>query len=62
MRPARIFVLFNCQTTEEMTIEELQFCIIEKMRKNGPVTEQMRRTVVENTHHGSLMNWVRSFR
>ena len=47
---------------EEMTIEELQFCIIEKMRKNGPVTDQMRRTVVENTHHGSLMNWVRSFR
>lgn len=46
---------------EEMTIEELQLCIIEKMAKNGPVTEQMRKTVIENTHHGSLCNWVRSF-
>ena len=47
---------------EEMTIEELQFCIIEKMAKNGPVTDQMRRSVMENTHHGSLCNWVKSFR
>lgn len=46
---------------EEMTVEELQFCIIEKMRKNGPVTDQMKRSVMENTHHGSLINWVRSF-
>ena len=46
---------------EEMTIEELQLCIIEKMAKNGPVTDQMRKTVIENTHHGSLCNWVRSF-
>ena len=44
-----------------MTVEELQLCIIEKMAKNGPVTEQMRRTVIENTHQGSLCNWVRSF-
>ena len=47
---------------DEMTVEELQFCIIEKMAKNGPVTDQMRRSVMENTHHGSLCNWVRSFR
>ena len=47
---------------EEMTIEELQATILAKMAKNGPVTEEMKRTVDVNTHHGSLMNWVRSFR
>jgi len=47
---------------EEMTIEELQFSILAKMAKNGPVTDQMRKTVYDNTHHGSLINWVKSFR
>lgn len=47
---------------EEMTIEELQFSILEKMEKNGYVTDQMKRSVTENTHQGSLINWVRSFR
>ena len=46
---------------EEMSIEELQACILAKMAKNGPVTEDMKRTVDINVHHGSLMNWVRSF-
>lgn len=46
---------------EEMTIEELQASILAKMAKNGPVTEEMKRTVDVNTHHGSLMNWIRSF-
>lgn len=46
---------------EEMTVEELQAAILEKMRKNGPVTEYMLGTVRENTHRGSLLNWVRSF-
>ena len=46
---------------EEMSIEELQACILAKMAKNGPVTEEMKRTVDINVHHGSLMNWVRSF-
>lgn len=46
---------------EEMTVEELQEAILEKMRKNGPVTDYMLGTVRENTHHGSLVNWVRSF-
>ncbi len=46
---------------EEMTVDELQEAILEKMRKNGPVTEYMLGTVRENRHHGSLMNWVRSF-
>ena len=46
---------------EEMTIEELQASILAKMAKNGPVTEDMKRTVVVNTHQGSLLNWVKSF-
>ena len=47
---------------EDMTVEELQEAILEKMRKNGPVTEYMLGTVKENTHHGSLVSWVKSFR
>ncbi len=46
---------------EEMSVEELQEAILQKMRKNGPVTDYMLGTVRENTHHGSLLNWVRSF-
>ena len=47
---------------EDMTVEELQEAILEKMRGNGPVTDYMLKTVRENTHHGSLVNWVKSFR
>ena len=47
---------------EEMTVEELQAVILEKMGKNGPVTEYMLGTVRDNTHHGSLVNWAKSFR
>lgn len=47
---------------EEMTIEELQQAILDKMAKNGPITDQMRRDVMENVHHNSLINWVKSFR
>ena len=46
---------------EEMTVAQLQAVILGKMAKNGPVTDYMRRTVDENTHHGSLVNWARSF-
>ena len=46
---------------EEMTVEELQLVIIEKMRKNGPVTDRMAKDVYDNTHHGSLINWAKSF-
>ena len=46
---------------EEMTVEELQKVILEKMRKNGPVTDYMKKTVTDNTHHGSLVNWAKSF-
>ena len=47
---------------EEMTIEELQQAILDKMGKNGPITDQMRRDVMENVYHNSLINWVKSFR
>ena len=47
---------------EEMSIEELQGAILAKMARNGPVTEDMRRSVLVNTHRGSLLNWMRSFR
>ena len=47
---------------EEMSVEELQEAILAKMRGNGPVTDYMLGTVKENTHQGSLVNWLRSFR
>ncbi len=47
---------------EEMTIEELQEAILEKMRKNGPVTDYMLGTVRENVYRDSLINWVKSFK
>ena len=46
---------------EEMTVAELQEVILAKMRRNGPVTDYMLGTVRENTHHGSLVTWARSF-
>ena len=49
------------KTYEEMTIEELQEAILEKMRKNGPVTDQMKKDVMENVYHNSLVTWVKSF-
>ena len=47
---------------EEMTIEELQAAIIDRMAKNGPVTEQMKKDVFENIYHNSLVTWIKSFR
>ncbi|MDO4466226.1 MAG: alpha-amylase family glycosyl hydrolase [Bacillota bacterium] len=47
---------------EQMTIEELQAAILEKLAKNGPVTDRMRKDVAENVYHNSLINWVKSFR
>ena len=47
---------------EEMTVPELQSAVLEKLAKNGPVTDRMRRDVEENIWKNSLINWVRSFR
>ena len=54
-------VVDGTKSYEDMTIEELQEAILEKMRKNGPVTDYMVGTVRENKHQGSLINWVKSF-
>lgn len=42
-------------------ITGLQDAILAIMEKNGPVTEQMRNDVRNQTHYPSLMNWVKSF-
>ncbi|MCQ2529380.1 MAG: alpha-amylase family glycosyl hydrolase [Saccharofermentans sp.] len=47
---------------DAMSIEELQVAILEKMAKNGPVNDQMIRTVMDNVYPDSLKNWVKSFR
>ena len=47
---------------EEMTVPELQAAVLEKLAKNGPVTERMHQEVAENVYHDSLVNWVKSFR
>ena len=47
---------------DEMTVEELQSAILAKLAANGPLTDRMRREVVENVYRDSLLNWVRSFR
>lgn len=46
---------------EDMTVEELQLSILGKMAKNGPVTDQMKKTVYDNIWHDSLVNWMKSF-
>ena len=46
---------------EEMTVEELQEAILERMRRNGPVTDRMKQDVIENVYHNSLVTWLRSF-
>ncbi len=47
---------------EQMTVEQLQAVILDKMAKNGPVTDRMRRDVIENVWQDSLINWAKSFR
>lgn len=54
--------IVNRTDYDDMTIEELQTAILAKMAKNGPVTDEMKRTVYENVYPDSLRNWVRSFR
>ena len=49
------------KSPEDMTVEELQLSILAKMAKNGPVTDQMKKTVYDNIWHDSLVNWFKSF-
>ena len=50
------------KSPEDMTVEELQAGILAKMANNGPVTDQMMKTVYDNIWHDSLVNWLKSFR
>lgn len=50
------------KSPEDMTVEELQAGILAKMANNGPVTDQMKKTVYDNIWHDSLVNWLKSFR
>ena len=50
------------KTPEEMTVGELQASILAKMAGNGPVDDQMKKTVYDNIWHDSLVNWLKSFR
>lgn len=46
---------------EHMTVPELRQAILDKMAKNGPVTDRMRQDVMENRWRDSLLTWVKSF-
>ena len=50
------------KSSEEMTVAELQAAILAKMAGNGPITDQMKKTVDDNIWHDSLVNWLKSFR
>lgn len=47
---------------EKGKIAGLQEAILAIMGKNGPVTDQMRKDVMDNVYHDSLINWIKSFR
>lgn len=49
------------KTFEEGRIAGLQEAIIAIMESKGPVTEQMRKDVYNQTHYPSLINWIKSF-
>lgn len=59
--PVKETIVKQNKSYEEMTIEELQEAILDKMRKNGPITDQMKKDVMENVYHNSLVTWVKSF-
>ena len=49
------------KTYEEMSVEELQAVILEKLAHLGPVTDRMVKDVTDNIWHDSLVTWARSF-
>lgn len=55
------FLLGREKPFEDMTVRELQLSVLAQMAMRGPVTDQMRRDVAENTYHDSLVNWAKSF-
>ncbi len=61
VEPKKTITVPQNKSYEEMTIEELQEAILERMRKNGPITDQMLNDVRENVYHNSLVTWIKSF-
>lgn len=61
VKPKKEITVPQNKSYEEMTIEELQAAILERMRRNGPVTDQMKKDVMENVYHNSLVTWIKSF-
>ena len=59
--PAKAVIPDPNKAPEDMTVEELQQAILAKMANNGPVTDQMKKTVYDNIWHDSLVNWLKSF-
>lgn len=55
------FLLGREKPFEDMTVRELQLSVLAQLAMRGPVTDQMRRDVAENTYHDSLVNWAKSF-
>ena len=49
------------KSPEDMNVDELQQAILAKMAGNGPVTDQMKKTVYDNIWHDPLVNWLKSF-
>ena len=47
---------------ERGKIAGLQEAILAIMEKNGSITDQMRKDVMDNVYHDSLINWIKSFR
>ena len=60
-KPAKTVTVDPDKAPEDMTVEELQQAILAKMANNGPVTDQMKKTVYDNIWHDSLVNWIKSF-
>ena len=60
--PAKAVIPDPNKAPEDMTVEELQQAILANMANNGPVTDQMKKTVYDNIWHDSLVNWRKSFR
>ena len=47
---------------ERGKIAGLQEAILAIMEKNGPITDQIRKDVMDNVYQDSLINWIKSFR
>lgn len=54
--PAKTVIADLNKSPEDMNVDELQQAILAKMAGNGPVTDQMKKTVYDNIWHDSLVN------